>query len=739
MAIIGKIREKSVLLVIIIGLALLAFILGGYKNSSFGSDAGMGSGTVYGEKVDEKLLQVDMEKFIISDQNEYQKQQREYTAKDRDQSEDKAWNYRVETTILEKEFEALGIDVQQAEFDAYLYGKDGFTVMPDLAEGFKDPATGQFNATLLQKQIEKLQSSKNPDEQKSWADSKEYYINKRKQEKYYAILGQGVYVTKLEAEQDYLAKEEKKSISYVVRHYNEIPDDKIKVTDEALKAYYEEHKTEKKYENRSANREIKFFDIPVQPSKGDSSKHDSEMNTFKTKLINSKSAKEDSMLVQQFSEFKGFSSSHQATYRPAGGPKATGLTYPAELDTVIKTASIGQVVGPFNDNGTTRVAKILDFNTKLCKVRHILLSAPKGDEKKIAAAQKKADSIISLLNKDNFEEFVMKFSEDPGSKDKGGVYEDFLDHEMVPEFSKFSTDQPVGSIGKVKTDYGIHIIEVLDRKAVKYPILAVIQKTLVPSNETTQTIEDGVYKMLYKLDAKISKIEDPKKKIEMFDTVVARAKYSSRPMTIQNNKPSLYGFQTSFAEDKILRLAYDEESVVGTLCASPIKDKNRYVIAILSAIRAKGVPAFEDVEVQMKAEYIKERKAEKLMAGMVKKSLKECAKKANMEVAETEVTFATATFQGGGMEPEVIGAVFSGMKDGSMSIPLKGESGVFVIRVNKTIKAKPTVSYEIERKALLASAKGNISGMARAALMKKADVIDNRRFWKAGIQFDHEQ
>lgn len=738
MAIIGKIREKSVLLVVIIGLALLAFILGGYKNSSFGADTGIGYGTVYGESVDPVALQVDMDKFTVSDQNEFQKQQRPYTPKDRDQSEDKAWNYRVETTILEKEFEALGIDVQQAEFDAYLYGKDGFTVMPDLAEGFKDPATGQFNPTLLQKQIEKLQASTKPEEQKSWADSKEYYINKRKQEKYYAILGQGVYVTKLEAEQDYQAKEEKKSISYVVRHYTEIADDKIKVTDEALKAFYEEHKTEKKYENRAANREIKFFDVAVTPSSKDSASFDKTMNDYKTKLKNSKSVKEDSILVQQFSEFKGFSSTHQATYRPTGSAKANGLTYPTELDTVFKTAAVGQIVGPYFDNGTNKVAKILDFNTKLCKVRHILLSAPKGDDKKIAAAQKKADSIIALLNKDNFGEFVMKFSEDPGSKDKGGVYEDFLDHEMVPEFSKFSTDQPIGKIGSVKTDFGIHIIEVMDRKAVKYPVLAVIQKTLTPSPETVQAIEDDVYKLLYKLDAKISKIEDAKKKIEMFDTIVAKAKYTARPISIQNNKPSLYGFQTSFAEDKILRLAYDDESVVGTLCASPIKDKDRYVIAILSAIRSKGIPAFEDVEAQMKTDYIREQKAKRLTAQMVKKSLKECAAKGNTQVMETEVTFATTSFQGGGNEPEVIGSIFSGMKDGAKSIPLKGDAGVYVIRLNKTIKAKATVNYEIERKALLASAKGNVSGMARAALMKKADVIDNRRFLKAGIQFDHE-
>lgn len=742
MAIIGKIREKSVLLVVIIGLALLAFILGGYKNSSFGADTGIGYGTVYGESVDPEALQEDMDKFIVSDQNEFQKQQRPYTPKDRDQSEDKAWNYRVETTILEKEFEALGIDVQQAEFDAYLYGKDGFTVMPDLAEGFKDPATGQFNPTLLQKQIEKLQASKVPEEQKSWADSKEYYINKRKQEKYYAILAQGVYVTKLEAEQDYQAKEEKKSISYVVRHYTEIPDDKIKVTDDALRAFYEEHKTEKRYENRAANREIKFFDVAVKPSKVDSTAFNKTIEELKSKFAEQKTTKADSLFVLANSEIKFFTTNKAAGFRPEGDPDAkNGLTYPRDLDTVFKTSTIGQIVGPYKDKEYTRIVKVIGYNSKISKVRHILLSADANNKAAIDKAQKKADSLVKILNKSNFAEYVTKFSDDKGSVPTGGVFENIRegDGKLVPEFEKFAIDQPVGKIGTVKTQYGIHIIEVMENKVNRLPILALLQKTLNPSNETTQEIEDDVYKLLYKLDAKISKIEDPKKKIEMFDTIVSKAKYMSRPISIQNNKPSLYGFQTSFAEDKLLRLAYDDESVVGTLCASPIKDKDRYIIAILSAIRSKGVPAFEDVEVQMKAEYIKEQKAKRLIAQMVKKSLQECARKGNTQVMKTEVTFATTSFQGGGNEPEVIGSIFSGMKDGSKSIPLKGDAGVYVIRLDKTIKAKATVNYEIERKALLASAKGNVSGMARAALMKKADVIDNRRFLKAGVQFDHEQ
>ena len=732
MAIIGKIREKSGLLVIIIGLALLAFILGDYQKGTNGTDDFIGSGTVYGEKIDEAKFQEDINKFQLSDSKEFQQQQREYTQKDQDASVDKAWNYRVETTILEKEYTALGLDVSQAEFDAYLYGTNGFAVMPDLEKGFIDSLTGKFSAKLLQKTIEKLQNSDKPEEQKSWAESKDYYMNKRKQEKYFSILNQGVYVTKLEAEQEYQAQNEVKSISYVVRRYSEIADEKIKISAAAIKAYYEEHKSEKKYENRNSSREVKYFDVTLKPSKKDSSDFDKGL---KGTLAAFTAAANDSLFVSAFQGAKFYSTNRQATFRPEGDPKAKpGMTFPAAMDTIFKSASIGQIVGPYNDNGNVRIAKIKDFNTKICKVRHILIKAPKGDVKKIAAAQGKADSIVKLLTKDNFGEYVTKFSEDEGSVSKGGVYEDFMDGEMVPEFSKFSTNEPIGKIGTVKTDFGIHIIEVMDRKEVKYPILAFVQKTLVASSETTQQIEDEVYDLLVKLDAKVTSVSDNKKKVELFDTIVSKAKYFARSLTIQENKPAVQGFQTSFAEDKILKLAFDNESVIGTMCSSPIKDKDRYVIAMLAVIHAKGIPAFEEVEKQMEAELIKEEKAKRFTVQMLKKSLDACAKNGKTQVMKAEVNFANAQISGSGAEPEVIGSIFSGMKKGEKSLPLKGDAGVYVVRIDKITKAPATKNHTKEKETLLAALKGNISGATRGALMTAADVVDNRRFQKAGIR-----
>ena len=76
---------------------------------------------------------------------------------------------------------------------------------------------------------------------------------------------------------------------------------------------------------------------------------------------------------------------------------------------------------------------------------------------------------MRVVNKGNFEDLVKKYSDDPGSKDKGGKYEDFLATTMVVEFGDYCANSPIGKIGLVKTDFGYHVIEVLKRSSETYP------------------------------------------------------------------------------------------------------------------------------------------------------------------------------------------------------------------------------------------------------------------------------
>jgi peptidyl-prolyl cis-trans isomerase D len=732
MALIGKIREKSGLLLIVVGVAMLAFIMGGWESMFGGYSNKLGIGTVYGEMVDQTKYQIAVDNTLNNDAQQAQQSGREFTPRDQQVSTDKAWSFVVEQIILEKEFEALGITCSDKELDAYLYGQDGFTVMPDLAQSFADSITGQFNPRLLEKRIEEMENSSDPNVSQQWENNKQQLRDARKNEKYYQLLNQGVYVTKLEAKQEYKAQKEVKNISFVMKRYSEIPDDQIKVSDDMVRKFYEEHKTEKKYE-ATAGRDVKYFDIMVQANKKDSAVFNSMIN--KVKFDFAKANYDSVFAIMNTEDINKKAMKAFLPFRNETDPNAKqGMTYPQYMDTIFKAAQVGQVVGPYSFQGKMYLAKIKKFNTQLLTARHILLSANKTDTVATINAKKLADSLVKLLNKDNFEEYVTKYTQDPGSKDKGGKYEDFAYDEFVPEFSEFVSNGKVGQIGIVQTSYGYHIIEVLEKKAAKIPVLSTIEKTLKASQETETEISDIAYNLLYKFDSKISRNKEIKDKIQMFDSLAQLEGYFSRPVKILDENPKVQGFATAFAEDKILKMAYDENAQVGDLCSSPIKDQGKYIIAMVTSIRKKGIPNYEDVAERMKFEVIKERKAKRLINMMMnEKSLEALARKVNAQVMKGEVTFANAQIPGGSYEPEIVGSLFSGLKDGQITVPIQGEQAVYVIMITKTIKAPATANYIAERDQLLASARAQLQNTIKAALTKLAEVKDNRRFSALGI------
>ena len=736
MAIIGKIRSKSGLLVGIIGIALLSFILGDYQ-SFFGSGEGeYGIGTVYGEKIDANKYNETNGKVQDQDRGQAQKEQKEYAETDIEASSDKAWNFLVDSTILRREYDALEVSVSDREFNAYLMATDGFPILEDLsAQFFTDSLTGLVSekSTIEGRQklkltIDKLKASKEPQAVQQWKGTKQYYTDRRKQEKYLALLDQGAYVTKLEAEAEYLAQKETKNISFVARRYDEIKDISVKISESELKNYYEEHKSDKKYANRSSSREVKLFDVSVAPSRKDSLMFNKNLNILKTTFLQSTN---DSIFVAKNSDRNIYFSDKRATAVPEGNEKANKFqSYPVILDSIFKAASIGEIVGPYTMQENIIISKVIGFTPTRLKARHLLISTNSSkDEKVIAAKRKTADSLLKVINTNNFTELVTKYTEDPGSKTTGGLYENFLEAEMVKEFGAFCATQAIGKIGVVKTDFGFHIIEVLERDATKFPLLVSVSKTFKASIETIENKESEITNILYKLDRSISKVEDPIKKRNLFDTIVARSKYFPRSIFIEDNSPKVTGFTSAAASNKILELAYAEEASVGNLTSYPIKDKDKYVIAMISSIKEKGEPKYEHIKVKMEGDLLIEKKAKKLINQMIKyKTMLALAKASNTTIMNAEISFSNPQITGGGYEPEIIGALFASViKDKKRTLPLKGKTGVYVIQIDKTIKAPIAANYKIELEQMYNALKGSVQGQALGALRKKADIVDNRK------------
>lgn len=741
MALIGKIRAKSGLLVAMIGIALLAFILNDYQ-SLFGIGEGeYGIGLVFGDKVDPASYSIASAKFQEQERNQAAQNGKEFTETDMEAASDKAWNFMVDSTILSKEYEKLGISVTDRELDSYWYAKDGFNVIQDLAQFFTDSLTGiqtpqsiENGRVKLKATLDNLKKSKEAQAVEQWNGFKAYHTDRRKTEKYFGLLKQGVYVTDLEAEDQYYANNEKKTISFVVRRYTEISDADIKVSESELKTYFEEHKGDKKYLVRNASRDVKMFDVNIRPSKADSTVFTAKMNTLRAGFSASTN---DSAFVAKNSETPVYFSDKRATSVPEGHPKADRYqTYPMSLDTIFKTAALGQLVGPYVSKEKMVLSKVIGFTPASLKARHILLSTNNSkDEKVIAAKKKTADSLVKILNKTNWDAITKQFSEDPGSKDKGGLYEDFLEGDMVKEFGAYCATAPIGKVGVVKTDFGFHIIEVLDRSASKFPLLASVSVTFKPSDETVANMESEVNGILMKLDRKISKEEDPFKKAALFDTIVTRANYAPRVIQIEDKAPKVFGFTTTMARDRVLEMAYAEDATVGSMTLSPIRDKEKYVIAMISAIRPEGEPLFENVRAQMERELIQEKKAKRFMNQMAGKSLQAISKRFNTPVIDAEVTFGNPQISNAGYEPTIIGNLFSGaLKNGQRTLPLKGETGVYVIQIKTSTKAPATTNFQAEKDQMIQGLANQVEGQAMGGLRKKSAVVDNRKLSELGVR-----
>lgn len=733
MAIIGKIRDNGWLVLIVIGVALMAFILTDWSKMTGGDDAQYGIGTVYGEKVDDAAFN---EAVNTARQNAVLQAQQQGT-QPQEVDESRVWRSFVEELLLEKEYEALGIDVSDDEFDAYLYASRGFAPQAEFmnSPAFTDSLTGQFSPKKLEARVNEMRESTDPEAVEAWKNTEEYYKKKRRQEKYFDILGQGIYVTELEAKNEYLANSVTKSISYVAKRFRDLldADYEKRATDKNLRAYFEEHKNDKKYQVKYASRRVRFFEINIQPSEKDITRFNRELDSLKQAFM---ATKNDSAFVtnRQNSEMPFYTSGPFSTAIPKSHRKAQGgqfLVYPDYVDAQFKDAQIGDVVGPYDNNGSQSIGKVIGFTSDTINARHILISLKEGDDP--VAKEALADSILKAVNDGNFEELAKKYSDDPGSGSKGGDLGDFFFGDMVPQFATYVADKPIGEIGKVQSQFGFHIIQVTGRKGRKYPRLAIVQKTLKPSRQTEKDIEDEALNTLFDLDEKLGKISDPYKRLEKFDTIASRKDYKVKVLDLKDNAPAFNNFNTRYAEDKLLDLAFKDEKEVGTLVNSPIKDQNRYVIAVFAGKIEKGAPQFENIKETIKADYIRDLKVKKLTSQMKGKKLTDITGK-GVTVQEADVTFANTQLAGAGFEPKVVGAVFAIVKDGEQSLPIEGNSGVFVVKVKTTKKVESPANYDNEKTKLKNNLNAQLQNTTRRALTELADVVDNRRLASTGAR-----
>ena len=489
MAIIGKIQKNSVLLLIVIGGAMLAFIFTDMFKPDNTQEV-VANGEVYGEGFDEDEYEKLTESYENRGLNDaYQQQQQTapgqpLTPEKIDQvklnSEDQAFNETVRRNLMNREFDKVGITCTVDELNDMLHGNHvhpwvaEVPIFRDLTGAFSKDSIRNFLLTLEEEPIEEEARVRWEEGKAQWMEFERELKDTRKADKYVSLIKKGLFVNSLEAQEQYEGGNEIRNIRFVVQKYSDLTPDDFEVTDADIQAYYDEHKTEKQYE-MVESRDIEFVTIPVIPSADDYDSLASKMKKIKTKFENT-----DDNLAFMNVNSDDVASSDSIEYSmgdatlnlPPNQFVPTG-TYPSAADEAIQAAEVGDIVGPIQTklvNPQTQDEKDIMFLGKVTGlrkenqawVRHILISidATRTEEE----AKIKSDEIIADIEaNDNFVANVTEHSEDPGSIENGGEYKWFPEGRMVPEFNDASFNGAIGQIQLVKTTFGFHIIEVLGR------------------------------------------------------------------------------------------------------------------------------------------------------------------------------------------------------------------------------------------------------------------------------------
>ncbi|MCB2207168.1 MAG: SurA N-terminal domain-containing protein [Bacteroidetes bacterium] len=667
MAVIGNIRKHSTFLIIIIGIALAAFVLGDFAKGSGGSRE-VNIGNVAGEDITIMDFNQKVDQFI---QNTKQQQNKERLTSDEIyRVKEDTWKQMVREILMDKEYEELGLTVTTDELFDLVQGPNPH---PLIKQYFADPSTGQYNRNLIIDYLKNLDNLP-ADAKQQWIAFEEYIRNDYLSTKYKTLVGKGYYVPTELAKIAYAEDNNNASIAYVASKYADVADSLVNVTDADYEAYYEKNK--ERYE-QEATREIEYVTFDIKPSMKD-------METARKNID------------QVYQEFKTTNNVTRFVKSTSDTPidstwKASGQL-PVQIDSVMFNSEIGTVTEPYLDNYVFTTARLVDISYRpdSLKASHILIAyagamrANPEISRNKEEAEKLADSLYTVVKTSdkNLTELAMEFSDDGSVAQNSGDLGWFADGQMIYGFNEAVVNSKVGDISMVETPFGYHIIKTTGKKDdVKKVKVAMVNREIIESNETYQ-----------KTFSKASKLASENKTIEEFNTAVTEeglTKKTANNLLIMSNFIS--GLQNP---RQLVHWAFNENTEVGDV--SPVFDlEGMFVVATLKSKTEKGYPELEDIKDRLTVFVTNEVKGEMLadkMSGF-ENDIDQIAQQLDLEKVEVNsLTFSSRNIQGFGAENKVIGTVF-GLNETETSKPIIGNGAVFVVKLNKLMEAPEKENY----------------------------------------------
>jgi len=694
-------REKAgVLVAFVIGLSLFIFVIDDFFSGGTGQSAKARKYYEIGTIGDESLSYQDFETEVSNLVEIYKLSGN--TSLDESTTEsirEQTWQKMIRERILDNQYKKLGIGVSSEEVDELVLGNNPHPIVLQL---FTDQQTGAFNKSVLVNFLKNTEVDETTN--KYWLFFENEIVNDRLGTKYNTLVSKGLYVTSKQAEFDSGLSSSTVDFSYIVKNYSSISDSLVRIAGSDIESYYNKHKESFK---KTALRDIEYVTFDVVPSEEDVKQAEDWINNARNEFM---TAEDPVQYIKLTADTR-----HVGFYVPIS-------EVPAQLVDFVKKEDRTEVFGPYNEDGSLKIVRLLDAADRPDSVhaRHILISA--GQMRSLADAKETADSLLKLIKSGtSFATLAITNSDDQGSAQLGGDLGWFPEGMMVVPFNNACFSGKKGDIMTVETSFGIHIIEILAQsKTTRKYHYGVVDRKIIPGSMTNQRIFSDA-----------SQVAGASNTYEKFNQVITEKGLTKRVANdINPQQKTLPGMDSP--RSLIISLFQTEKGkiVLDNNDQAVFEIGDKYVVAYCTRVTEEGIAPMKDVETDIRFQVVKEKKAEILASEFEKnggagKSIEDIASAMGLSVQEaTQITFRSYSVPGAGVEPALIAAA-AASKQGSVSGPVRGENGVYMLSVNN-VAATTDQDLSMLKERLTATYQMRGSYEAYEALRKAANIVDKR-------------
>jgi parvulin-like peptidyl-prolyl isomerase len=711
MAVLNKIRQRSIFLIIIIALALFAFIIGDiFQNLGSSSKSQTVVATINGEDIERDAFMNQVENI----------QRQSGGSVSNTQAMNRVWDQEVRNKVMQTQFDAVGISIERDYMRQLLKQNLGsFEEFKNEAGLFDEDKLNEFIANLKAIAPETTTLNGNPVNYKAWTDFEQNISQTGVQQTYFNLVKAGVIGTLTEGELDYELENNKADIKYVQIPFSSIADSLVSVKKSEVKSYIKANPN--KYEVE-ASRDLVYVQFKEVASLEDEQQIQSDLTALisdKEEFNTAANAIQTVVGFENTTDVEAFVNTNSSIkYNDAYVFKSS---LPTTVADELSNLKPNAVFGPYKDGETYKLSKQVakKMIADSAKVRHILIpfvgsvradaTVTKTDEQ----AKTTADSIYKVLrSKRSKFKSLLSLSSDKVSNEKDGVIEFAYSDGFAAEFKAYSFENPKGSLGVVKTNFGYHIIEILDqgKKQQAYKMATIVQE-IEPSIKTI----DGVFTDKSKFEIAVADAD--------FEAVAKENNYKTSPVSsIKELDETIPGLGVQRA---IVRWSFEDGVEVGDFKSFNVSGGG-FVVAKVTAVNEAGLMSVEKASVTALPEIRKEKKA-KLIKDRISATTLEAIASDEGQTVKTAlaVNMKNPTLSGAGREPKVIGTAF-GLEEGATSKLIVGDNGVYVIQLTKLTPAEPLPNYQAAANRVGQAKSNAVNTQLYNALKDAADIEDNR-------------